>query len=53
MVQTDDYPLEFSWLCPLSTVMQKTIPTLFEDEVVARVAVFQDNSCVIVEVRHF
>ena len=52
-VDTEDYPLEFSWLWPASTVMQKTLPTELEGEEVESVAVVDVIVVVIAVVLHF
>ena len=51
-VDTDDYPLEFSWLWLESTVMQKTLPAELKSEVVERVASGVDVAVVIAVVLH-
>jgi hypothetical protein len=52
-VETEDYPLEFSWLWKVSTVMQKTLPTMTESWEAPRVCVVYIICCVIAVVRHF
>ena len=51
IVETEDYPLEFSWLWPASTVMQKTLPAEFKGEEVES-AVGIDVNVVIASVLH-
>ena len=51
-VDTEDYPLEFSWLWLASTVMQKTLPTEFKSEEVESAFVAYVSVCVIAVVLH-